>query len=616
MTTAIASLESLFSNATGTGGEGSGGFGSTFGLDFFETQLVESQNKTTVEDVNDDLKIEVELYKNALEAAQQAVRKFESNSKPFFRPPDYFAEMIKSDAHMETIRLRLVEEAEGLKASEEAKKKRELKKFGKAIQVENKLQREKEAKRMKEGVKELRKKRKDVTKLDGQDEQEFDIAVEETLSGNPKKRAGGPSGSGKDSEGRKKTRTAREHKFGRPKPKGVTGRRWKENTKSSASSFEGMGGTLMVVVLGIVTDWSIRLIALNSKMTGQRSYIGILEQCFGFPGKAAVSFFQFIFAFGGMCAFGVIVGDTIPPVLSTLFPFVSRSKWFSFLFSRSFVITFFTITVSYPLSLYRDIGKLSKASAMALLSMVMIVFSVALGGPSVDPKLKGNPSARWTFIQPGIVEAIGVISFAFVCHHNSLLIYGSLRTPTLDRFAQVTHVSTALSVIACLVMSFSGFLTFTDRTEANILNNFPRDDLVINIARVCFGLNMFTTLPLECFVCRETIDIFFYPDEMFNLRRHVLYTTLLVGIGMLLSLWTCDLGVVLELTGGLAASALAYVFPAACQLKLSTKSGSIFERENWAGLLTVAFGLGVMAISTVNSLSKALDPNRVPKVCL
>jgi rRNA-processing protein EBP2 len=90
-------------------------------------------------------------------AAQAAVRKFESSSKPFFRPPDYFAEMIKSDAHMETIRLRLVEEAEGLKASEEAKKKRELKKFGKAIQVENKLQREKEAKRIKEGVKELRK---------------------------------------------------------------------------------------------------------------------------------------------------------------------------------------------------------------------------------------------------------------------------------------------------------------------------------------------------------------------------------------------------------------------------------------------------------------------------
>ncbi|KAA1064903.1 rRNA-processing protein and EBNA1-binding protein ebp2 [Puccinia graminis f. sp. tritici] len=150
----MASLESLFSNPTATA---PGGFGASVGLDFFETQLVDSQARTSVEDVNDDLKIEVELYKNALEAAQQAVRKFETSGKPFFRPSDYFAEMIKSDAHMETIRLRLVEEAEGLKASEEAKKKRELKKFGKAIQVENKLQREKETKRIKEGVKELRK---------------------------------------------------------------------------------------------------------------------------------------------------------------------------------------------------------------------------------------------------------------------------------------------------------------------------------------------------------------------------------------------------------------------------------------------------------------------------
>lgn len=37
----------------------------------------------------------------------------------------------------------------------------------------------------------------------------------------------------------------------------------------------------------------------------------------------------------------------------------------------------------------------------------------------------------------------------------------------------------------------------------NILNNFPSDNFIINIARFCFGVNMFTTLPLEAFVCRE-----------------------------------------------------------------------------------------------------------------
>lgn len=62
-----------------------------------------------------------------------------------------------------------------------------------------------------------------------------------------------------------------------------------------------------------------------------------------------------------------ITGDTIPPVLMALFPFMARIEWLSFMFSRSFVIAFFTITVSFPLSLYRDISKLSKASTLALL---------------------------------------------------------------------------------------------------------------------------------------------------------------------------------------------------------------------------------------------------------
>lgn len=41
---------------------------------------------------------------------------------------------------------------------------------------------------------------------------------------------------------RQLNRVGRENKFGRPKPKGVTGRRWKENNKESSSQFEGMGG--------------------------------------------------------------------------------------------------------------------------------------------------------------------------------------------------------------------------------------------------------------------------------------------------------------------------------------------------------------------------------------
>lgn len=66
-----------------------------------------------------------------------------------------------------------------------------------------------------------------------------------------------------------------------------------------------------------------------------------------------------------------------------------------------------------------------------------------------------------------------------------MLIYGSLRTPTLDRFARVTHFSTMLSVVACLCMAIAGYWNFVELTKGNILNNFDQADGWINIARAC-----------------------------------------------------------------------------------------------------------------------------------
>lgn len=68
--------------------------------------------------------------------------------------------------------------------------------------------------------------------------------------------------------------------------------------------------------------------------------------------------------------------------------------------------------------------------------------------------------------------------------HNSLLIYGSLKKPTLDRFAKVTHYSTAVSLLLCLTMGLAGLLFFGTKTQGNILNNFPSNNIVVNIARL------------------------------------------------------------------------------------------------------------------------------------
>lgn len=96
-------------------------------------------------------------YKQALHGANTARTLAAKHSLPFTRPPDYFAEMVKSDAHMERIRQKLLDETAGIKKGEEARKQRELKKFGKQVQVEKLKERVKGKKEMEERLKGLKR---------------------------------------------------------------------------------------------------------------------------------------------------------------------------------------------------------------------------------------------------------------------------------------------------------------------------------------------------------------------------------------------------------------------------------------------------------------------------
>ncbi|KAH8685623.1 amino acid transporter-like protein [Tricladium varicosporioides] len=358
-------------------------------------------------------------------------------------------------------------------------------------------------------------------------------------------------------------------------------------------------GIILLLVLTFTVDWTIRLIVVNSKLSGSNSFQGTVEHCFGKTGLIAISIAQWAFAFGGMVAFGIIVGDTIPHVLAAIFPGLGDIPVLSLLVNRRAVIVIFILGISYPLSLYRDIAKLAKASTLALISMMVILFTVVTQGFFVAPEARGTFSTPLLTINDGIFQAIGVISFAFVCHHNSLLIYGSLKTPTIDRFARVTHYSTTISMIACMAMALAGFLTFGSKTQGNVLNNFPSDNIMVNIARLCFGLNMLTTLPLEAFVCREVMFNYWFPGEPFNMNLHLIFSTSLVVSAMTLSLITCDLGAVFELIGATSACALAYILPPLCYIKLSTRSWKTIPAA-----VCVVFGMAVMLISLLQAIAK------------
>ncbi|ODN81638.1 hypothetical protein L202_02042 [Cryptococcus amylolentus CBS 6039] len=190
--------------------------------------LVLNSKEVADVDPSDDLSRETVFYKIALSVVPQAKKLAAKHDIPFSRPGDYYAEMVKSDEHMERIRTKLVEEASGIKKSEAAKKQRDLKKFGKQIQHDKLRQREQEKKSFDEKVAGLKRKRKEGAEI-GDDDGQFDIDVEDVIEGRDDK--GGRSSSGKS----KMPRSVRDNKYSM----GGGGKRSKQNTKESSMDFGG-----------------------------------------------------------------------------------------------------------------------------------------------------------------------------------------------------------------------------------------------------------------------------------------------------------------------------------------------------------------------------------------
>ncbi|KAL8376213.1 hypothetical protein RB595_007361 [Gaeumannomyces hyphopodioides] len=175
--------------------------------------------ESEIPDVADDLARELALYKQCLDAARRGRGLLRAEGVAFSRPVDYFAEMVKPDEHMEKVKAKLVEDATAKKAAAEARKLRDLKKFGKQVQVAKLQERAKAKKDTLEKIQSLKRKRQESSAaLPEREADLFDVGVDNELkqhksagAANGKKGAGA---GGRGEPGRKRQKKNDKYGFG------------------------------------------------------------------------------------------------------------------------------------------------------------------------------------------------------------------------------------------------------------------------------------------------------------------------------------------------------------------------------------------------------------------
>jgi amino acid permease len=178
----------------------------------------------------------------------------------------------------------------------------------------------------------------------------------------------------------------------------------------------------------------------------------LMSHCFGKAGEIVINC-AFIFnSWGSMVSYCVIIGDVVPDVLKILMG-EPQTKFMELFLSRRGQLVMISILVLLPISLNRSLAGLANFSIVALVGIVFTIGSLIAIGPSLSPEFAGSPGPLSVINPGGISRAIGVFSFAFVCHQNLLLNFHQMaNVPNkLGKFESVARVAMILVSIAFLI---------------------------------------------------------------------------------------------------------------------------------------------------------------------
>lgn len=365
---------------------------------------------------------------------------------------------------------------------------------------------------------------------------------------------------------------------------------------------------VLILLMGALVNWSMIVLVRNGIATNILDYRVLVESVAGKWGSVLYFLSGFIFAYGICAAYSVVAADTIVPLIHAVItdiPYESLrtegSTWVKVFTDRRVISGFISLFIFLPISIPKYLKNLSVSSFLGLVMFVWVAIS-SLAVAWVNRDDQGIDPGIFTIIKvAGIPSVISRAAFACVCHHNQFIIYRSLKKQTLSTYTFVACVSVGFAVILGALFGALGYIPLANIiTNGNILNFLPSRNIWVQLAQFAFALDVIFTYPLELFVSRELIVEAIHGGDSQEIRRstRIIYTTLLVFGIWIITVFVCDLNSVIDFTGGVAASVIAFVLPPLVEIIINKRNG-VFKIENSIlCILSIAFGV-IMAILTV-----------------
>jgi sodium-coupled neutral amino acid transporter 7/8 len=352
-------------------------------------------------------------------------------------------------------------------------------------------------------------------------------------------------------------------------------------------------GLILFLVLLLVQAWlgfsTIRQIVSALNTTELHSFEEITCVLFGRMAAVLVEVSILIFCFGTAVSYHITIGELGLAICQKVFS-SDTVPWYiaSALLTRTGFLCFITSFVLLPLCLFDKITELRFTCLIGLgcilATVCVVVYSCFANGLSID--VIDNWS-DYLFPRgfPGVVSALGVLTFAFCSQPNVPTIFYELEDRSIDKMTHAVSRASVLCMFVYSVMGLAGVGRFGHAIAPSIIDNMAQEFLLGNPpVVVAYGLLAFAvcmSFPLNVFPIKLTFEQLFIHGGMSNVPfMSRVVACFVVAFSLVCAIAIPDVTVIFDMIGTTVGSVICFILPAAIYLRILSLSGSVLCRRS------------------------------------
>eukprot|EP00898_Chlorokybus_atmophyticus_P001229 jgi/Chlat1/2106/Chrsp17S02704 len=268
-----------------------------------------------------------------------------------------------------------------------------------------------------------------------------------------------------------------------------------------------IGGTLLLVICGVSTNYTMKFMALCAHRTGCRTYEDVAEYTHGKLARRMVEICVIALQFGCLVAYANILADVLSSVAGTVVPpgaEPSRTGWMAFV----------VLGVLFPLCCFVKSPQ-SLASISVFTIVFMFIFVVLIAARAFLPELRTSTEPLEYWHSSGLLVSFPVICFAFSAHPALYPIFNTLRAPSVSRMSYVISRTLVLCFICYVLVGALGYAAFREATAGDVLRNFNASGLT-GLIKLGYGTAIVCTVPIVVIPLCDSLLSMFRPGHRSN----------------------------------------------------------------------------------------------------